>query len=150
MHALYGFTRCTDDIVNAPPPVAGTPGHAARGPGWIPGPGIFTRPFDGTAPAGHPVLVAVQHTIGTFGLDLTDFEAFFASMRMDLRVREYPDYDALLGYMEGSAAVIGTMMLPILLAPERGAGPDPPAGRGRAPGCCPGTRAGVPADQLPP
>jgi len=35
-------------------------------------------------------------------------------MAMDLTVTRYATYDDLLHYMEGSAAVIGTMMLPIL------------------------------------
>jgi phytoene synthase len=35
-------------------------------------------------------------------------------MAMDLTVTGYDTYDDLLGYMEGSAAAIGTMMLPIL------------------------------------
>jgi 15-cis-phytoene synthase len=65
----------------------------------------------------------VRQTIATFGLPQADFDSFFASMRMDLHVRAYADYGALLEYMEGSAAVIGTMMLPILLAPEAGPGP---------------------------
>lgn len=132
VHALYGFTRYTDDIVDAPRAVAGTAGpggERARLDSWA---GQFYAAIDGTAPAGHPVLLAVQHTIGTFGLDRADFDAFFASMRMDLSAGEYPDYDALLGYMEGSAAVIGTMMLPILLAPERGPARIRPADRGPA------------------
>ena len=35
-------------------------------------------------------------------------------MAMDLTVTRYEDYDDLLVYMDGSAAVIGTMLLPIL------------------------------------
>lgn len=54
------------------------------------------------------------HTIATLGLDPADFTTFLSSMAMDLHVCEYADYPALLSYMEGSAAVIGTIMLPIL------------------------------------
>ena len=39
---------------------------------------------------------------------------FLRSMAMDLTVTEYDTWDDLLGYMDGSAAVIGEMMLPIL------------------------------------
>ena len=35
-------------------------------------------------------------------------------MAMDLTVTAYATWDDLLGYMDGSAAVIGEMMLPIL------------------------------------
>jgi phytoene synthase len=127
VHALYGFTRYTDDIVDA--------GGAAQHPGqerdrelrletWA---ARFYAALDGGDDPGDPVLRAVRHTIAVFGIPRADFDAFFASMRMDLHVRAYADYDALLGYMEGSAAVIGTMMLPILLAPDDGRGPVPAA-----------------------
>ena len=39
---------------------------------------------------------------------------FLGSMAMDLDVASYPRWDDLLGYMDGSAAVIGEMMLPVL------------------------------------
>jgi 15-cis-phytoene synthase len=65
-------------------------------------------------PVEDELLPAVLHTIATLGLDPADFTTFLSSMAMDLHVFEYADYPALLSYMEGSAAVIGTMMLPIL------------------------------------
>jgi 15-cis-phytoene synthase len=139
VHALYAFTRYTDDLVDRPgePEAPGQAGAARRLAAWS---ARFYAALDGaegtgTTPAGEPgdpVLLAVRHTIAVFGLDRADFDAFFASMEMDLTTGEYADYDTLLKYMEGSAAVIGTLMLPILLAPERGAPPGPPAGR--APG----------------
>jgi 15-cis-phytoene synthase len=122
VHALYGFTRRTDDIVDAG---SDTPAsERARQLGeWA---GRFYAATTGAGYPADPVLLAVRHTIATFGLPRADFDAFFASMRMDLQVRSYPDYGALLGYMEGSAAVIGTMMAPILLAPDE-PGPVPAA-----------------------
>jgi phytoene synthase len=134
VHALYAFTRYTDDLVDRPgEPQA--PGHttaARRLAAWS---ARFYAALDGaaaTGDCGDPVLLAVQHTIAVFGLNRGDFDAFFASMEMDLTTGDYADYDALLKYMEGSAAVIGTLMLPILLAPEHGGPPGPTAGR--APG----------------
>ncbi|HEX5297434.1 MAG TPA: phytoene/squalene synthase family protein [Streptosporangiaceae bacterium] len=118
VHALYGFTRCTDDIVDAGG--SDEPARAARLGRWA---GQFYAAIEGARAPADPVLRAVRHTIAAFGLSRADFEAFFASMRMDLHVRSYADYAALLEYMEGSAAVIGTMMLPILLAPDAGPGP---------------------------
>ena len=44
---------------------------------------------------------------------------------MDLTVTSYPTYDDLLDYMEGSAAVIGTMMLPILGSSDPAAAREP-------------------------
>jgi len=130
VHALYALTRYTDDIVDAPHAADGErhPDEPARRlEAWA---GRFYATLDEDAPAGHPILLAARHTIAAFGLDRVDFDAFFASMAMDLRVREYADYDALLGYMDGSAAVIGTMTLPVLLAPEHGG--EPPSAGTRA------------------
>jgi 15-cis-phytoene synthase len=125
VHALYGFTRCTDDIVDtdggAGIPAPG-PERARRLGQWE---NQFRAALCGADDPAEPILLAVRHTVAAFGLEVTDFDAFFASMHMDLHVRSYADYGALLEYMEGSAAVIGTMMLPILLAPDHGPAPVP-------------------------
>ncbi len=109
VHALYGFTRYADEIVDR---MDGAPAaeRAARLTAWGDEflAGLHGKPVD------DPLLPAVLHTIRVFDLDLGDFAKFLDSMAMDLTVREYKTYDDLLAYMEGSAAVIGTMMLPIL------------------------------------
>ena len=117
VHALYGFTRYTDDLVDHGPDA----GREQRLAAWS---DRFTAGLRGGPVPDDPILPAVLHTIAEFRLDHTDFAAFLRSMRMDLRITGYADYDRLLEYMEGSAAVIGTMMLPILLAAE-----EPGAGR---------------------
>ncbi|HEY2670867.1 MAG TPA: phytoene/squalene synthase family protein [Rugosimonospora sp.] len=122
VHALYGFTRYADEIVDAFDD--STPARrAARLREW--GGRFFAGDLD------DPLLPAVLHTIEIFGLDRGDFERFLGSMAMDLTVAEYQTYDDLLGYMEGSAAAIGTMMLPILMA-GGGAADGEVAGAGRA------------------
>ena len=109
VHALYGFARYADEIVDR---TDGLPAaeRARRLREWS---GRFLAGLAGAEPA-DPVLPAVLHTIETFDLDPADFACFLRSMAMDLEVTEYADYGALLAYMEGSAAVIGTMMLPLL------------------------------------
>jgi phytoene synthase len=113
VHALYGFTRYTDEIVDAVTG-EGVPQRAARLRDW-------TRKF-AAALAGErvddPVLPALLHTMSVFHLDPADFLAFLRSMEMDLTVTGYDTYDDLLGYMAGSAAAIGSMMLPILGASD--------------------------------
>ena len=115
VHALYGFTRYTDDIVDAE---AGFTARdmevrARRLDAWA---SLFRQALAGGSSHGDAILPALLHTIATFHLDAGDFEAFLRSMRMDLSTTGYATYDELLDYMDGSAAVIGTMMLPILLA----------------------------------
>jgi phytoene synthase len=117
VHALYGFTRYADEIVDRAP----TEGRAARLADWST---RFLAGLDGE-PVDDPLLPAVLHTIRVFDLDPVDFRKFLASMAMDLEVTSYATYDDLLGYMEGSAAVIGTMMLPILESADPVAAREP-------------------------
>jgi len=116
VHALYGFTRYADEIVDqteALPPAE----RAARLHEWS------DRFFAGDTE--DPLLPAVLHTIAVFDLDRDDFTKFLRSMAMDLTVTSYPTYADLLDYMEGSAAVIGTMMLPILGSSDPAAAREP-------------------------
>jgi 15-cis-phytoene synthase len=113
VHALYGFMRCTDDLVDT---VDGT-GADLRGHRLREWSRRFTAALDGAA-ADHPVLPAVLHTTAVFGLDRADFAAFLRSMEMNLTVDAYRTYDDLLDYMAGSAAAIGSLMLPILGADD--------------------------------
>lgn len=120
VHALYGFTRYADEIVDrtadAPPAV-----RAARLRAWS---ARFLAGLRG-APVDDPLLPAVLHTIAVFDLDRDDFATFLRSMAMDLTVTSYATYADLLDYMEGSAAVIGTMMLPILGSSDPAAAREP-------------------------
>jgi phytoene synthase len=116
VHALYGFTRYADEIVDRTeslPPAE----RAALLREWS------ERFFAGDTD--DALLPAVLHTIAVFNLDRTDFTTFLRSMAMDLTVTHYPTYDDLLEYMEGSAAVIGTMMLPILGSQDVAAAREP-------------------------
>jgi 15-cis-phytoene synthase len=111
VHALYGFTRWADEIVDAPTQGGGpTEARQRRLDEWG---SAFLSGFSG-APVIDPLLPAVLHTIRTYNLDLEDFDRFLRSMAMDLKVTAYRTYDDLVGYMNGSAAAIGLMMLPIL------------------------------------
>jgi phytoene synthase len=109
VHALYGFTRYADEIVDR---TDGT-GHGERAERLQEWSRRLDAGLAGTA-VSDPILPAVLHTIRTFDLDRRDFACFLASMAMDLETDRYETYDDLLSYMEGSAAAIGTMMLPIL------------------------------------
>lgn len=120
VHALYGFARHADEIVDRVD--ATSPAQRERAlRDWS------DRFLDGLrgASVDDPLLPAVLHTVAAFDLDPADFAAFLDSMAMDLTVRRYADYPALLGYMEGSAAVIGTMMLPILGPADPAAAREP-------------------------
>lgn len=111
VHALYGFARYADDILDdlsSDAPVAEREARLER---------LAAKFFAGAAAAGdgsEPVLPAVLHTARRYHIPLHLFDEFLASMRMDLTVTDYPDRPALNEYMRGSAEVIGLQMLPIL------------------------------------
>jgi phytoene synthase len=115
VHALYGFCRYADDIVDDLGPVPVPEREKALA--------AFGDRFFAdlaTGSSDDPVLRAVVHTAVAFALDPECFRRFLRSMAMDFTVGSYETFGDLMGYMDGSAAVIGELMLPILepLAPE--------------------------------
>ncbi|HLI01878.1 MAG TPA: phytoene/squalene synthase family protein [Acidimicrobiales bacterium] len=115
VHALYGFCRYADDIVDdlAPAPTEQRAAALAD----------LGRRLQAGLAAGDsddPLLKAVVHSILTLRVDGECFTRFLRSMTMDLTVAGYDTYEDLLVYMDGSAAVIGEMMLPVLqpLSPD--------------------------------
>ncbi|MFG2576946.1 phytoene/squalene synthase family protein [Streptomyces sp. NPDC048481] len=110
VHALYGFARWADDIVDSLD--AGLPAHRraadlAR---------LHERLRQGLrdGESTEPVVLALADTARRYAIDHAHFGDFMASMRSDLEVTDYPTYDDLRAYMHGSAAVIGLQMLPVL------------------------------------
>ncbi|MGQ0625209.1 MAG: phytoene/squalene synthase family protein [Sporichthyaceae bacterium] len=117
--ALYGFARYADDLVDDLSDPATPAQKAERLTAWS-----RARLADLHAGAStDPIGRALVHTTTTWQIPTTHISAFLDSMRTDLTVTDYASFDDLLGYMEGSAAVIGLAMLPIL----RPRDPDDPA-----------------------
>ncbi|MEV5954577.1 phytoene/squalene synthase family protein [Streptomyces sp. NPDC051987] len=109
VHALYGFARWADDIVDSLDPGAG-PELRVR---------ALTRLQEELEQGlrqggGEPVVRALADTARRYAIDHTHFRDFMTAMRSDLVVTAYPTYADLRGYMHGSAAVIGLEMLPVL------------------------------------
>ena len=114
VHALYGFARYADDIVDEIPEGGHDEIPVAERAAALE---AFGDRFFADLERGQsddPVLKAVVHTARAFDLDPNVFRRFLRSMTMDLTIESYPTWEALLDYMDGSAAVIGEMMLPIL------------------------------------
>jgi len=105
VHALYGFARWADEIVDS-----GDPTNPAGDLELL-----EAQLADELAgrPTGHPVLVALVDTVRRHSIDPELLTEFLASMRMDLTVTSYPDFAALERYVHGSAAVIGLQLLPV-------------------------------------
>ncbi len=124
VHALYGFARYADEIVDD---LASTLTDAQKAD-WLIGWGEqFLRDVEAGG-SDHPISRAVVDTVRRWEIPMDYIEAFLASMRMDLTVTGYATYADLMGYVYGSAAVIGLEMVPVLepLVPREVA--DPYAG----------------------
>jgi len=106
VHALYGFARYADDIVDD----LADDDRAARFGRWSAS--VLDSLDQGRST--DPVCRALLHTIETWQLPHSYFADFLHSMQSDLVVSSYPSYAELAVYMWGSAAVIGLQMLPIL------------------------------------
>jgi phytoene synthase len=108
--ALYGFARYADEIVDDLDRFPTVDERTAYFRTWS-----ATRLDELEAGASaDPVGRALIDTLTTWGIDPEHVRAFLASMRADLTVTQYPTLADLMGYMHGSAAVIGLQMLPIL------------------------------------
>ncbi|MGW1738424.1 phytoene/squalene synthase family protein [Nocardia sp. NPDC001965] len=118
IHALYGFARRADDILDTGDSATDVTVRAAHLDTLI-------HRFRHHDTAADPTLAAVAHTADTYRLPPHLFEAFFDSMRMDLSITDYPDRGALDRYVHGSAEVIGLQVLPVLgtVAPHEEAAP---------------------------
>jgi len=129
VHAIYALCRVADDIVDA---AGATTGRVEQTRDEL---HAFRDRFDRAverARSGHveppakggpagpagareaAVLAAAAATTVELGLTTEPFDRFFGAMAMDLDTTHYATWADLCGYMEGSAAVIGELMLPVL------------------------------------
>lgn len=125
VHALYAYCREADEIVDddASPrePAAGV---TARREALARFRERTLAALDGDA-SDDPVLTAFARTVAHLDIGWDAVTRFLDSMAMDLDVSTYATWDDLLGYMDGSAAVIGEMMLPVLEPHDRAAAFQP-------------------------
>lgn len=114
VHALYGFVRGADEIVDGAG--SGLPPHERRAAldEW-------QRELEcgvATGRCDHPVIAALVHAAGAYELPVEELRPYMASMRMDcgrLRIQTREDLER---YMDGSGASVGRIMAVILGAPH--------------------------------
>ena len=117
VHALYGFARYADEIVDDLASTFTVDEKAKVLSMW--GDKILNDLKSGRSD--DAVGRALIDTVNRFSIPHAHFEAFLHSMTMDLTVTEYQTYEDLLEYVYGSAAVIGLEMVPVLGVLEEGA-----------------------------
>jgi phytoene synthase len=116
VHALYGFARYADEIVDDLASTLTEDEKSLALHKW--GQGVLSDIKEGKS---HDHIgAALVDTVNRFAIPINYFEAFLKSMTMDLTVTEYHTYEDLMEYVYGSAAVIGLQMVPILgaLSPD--------------------------------
>jgi len=110
VHALYGFARYADEIVDNFDSNLSNSQRRSELEQWS-----FQMLNDlKTGTSTDHVGRALVDTVNRFDIPIAYFEAFLHSMAMDLDVVEYANFDALSEYVYGSAAVIGLQMVEIL------------------------------------
>lgn len=105
-YVLYAFFRIADEVVD------GTE---------YDDPQAQREAFDrlraaalGERPAEDPVVAAFAELRATHGIDPVEVTAFLDAMEQDVAQERYPTYGDLEGYMRGSAAAVGAMMMSVM------------------------------------
>ena len=110
VHALYGFARYADEIVDDLASTLSPQEKADVLRTWSSG----VLSDLSTGKSNDAVGAALVDTVSRFDIPHQHFVDFLHSMEMDLTVSTYANYEALSEYVYGSAAVIGLEMVPIL------------------------------------
>ncbi len=110
VHALYGFARYADEIVDD---LTSTLTHQEKVDALQRWSEQLLQDISNGQSNDH-VGRALVDTVQRFNIPIAYFEAFLHSMAMDLTVTQYETYDDLLEYVYGSAAVIGLQMVHVL------------------------------------
>ncbi len=110
-HALYGYVRTADEIVDGPRRPATAEARRAALDAWE---HELQR-----GPEAHPIVSALLDAAERHDLPLEELGIYMGSMRVDCdRVRIGSD-EELDVYMDGSAGSVGRIMAPLLGVPER-------------------------------
>ena len=113
VHALYGFVRGADELVDGPRRPNDPAARRAALDRWH---GALE---DGRARGGseHPVIAALVDAGDRHALPLDELRVYMRSMRVDCDRVRIETWDDLRAYMNGSAASVGRIMAPLLGAP---------------------------------
>lgn len=110
VHALYGFARYADEIVDD---LASTLTPAEKSDALRRWSDQLFHDISNGRSHDH-IGRALVDTVQRFKIPISYFEAFLHSMAMDLTVTSYDRYEDLMEYVYGSAAVIGLQMVHVL------------------------------------
>jgi squalene synthase HpnC len=110
--AIYGFARLVDELGDATP---AAPAERLAALDWLSG--ELDRAFDGAA--SHPLLVRLQATIASCGLQRRPFERLIEANRLDQRRERYETWEQLREYCALSADPVGELVLAVFGLADR-------------------------------
>lgn len=110
VHALYGFARYADEIVDD---LSSTLSQQEKSDALRLWSDQLLNDISNGRSHDH-IGRALVDTVQRFNIPIAYFEAFLHSMAMDLTVTSYETYEELMEYVYGSAAVIGLQMVHVL------------------------------------
>ena len=114
-HALYGYVRTADQLVDGPRRPPTPEARRAALDAWE---AELRRGLrEGASP--NPVVGALVDAAGRHALPLGELEPYMGSMRVDCAPVRIGSWDELEHYMEGSAGSVGRIMAPLLGVPRR-------------------------------
>jgi phytoene synthase len=108
-HALYGYVRTADQIVDGPRRPPTPEARRAKLDAW-------ERELHEGGP--NPVVRALVDAAGRHDLPLGELEIYMRSMRIDCGPVRMRNWDELATYMDGSAGSVGRIMAPLLGVPD--------------------------------
>ncbi|HEX2085596.1 MAG TPA: phytoene/squalene synthase family protein [Solirubrobacteraceae bacterium] len=117
VHALYGYVRAADELVDGPGRPDDPAERRARLDAW-------ERALDegrARGGSGDPIVAALVDAAHRHRLPLDELRVYMRSMRVDCGPVRIGTREELDAYMDGSAAAVGRIMAPLLGAPDRGA-----------------------------
>jgi 15-cis-phytoene synthase len=114
-HALYGYVRTADQLVDGPRRAPTPQARRAALDAWE---AELRRGLrDGASP--HPVIGALVHAARRHDLPLGELGPYMRSMRTDCEPVRIASWEELCAYMDGSAGSVGRIMAPLLGVEER-------------------------------
>jgi phytoene synthase len=113
-HALYGYVRTADQLVDGPRRPPTPEGRRAALDEWERE--LDRGLADGASP--NPVVGALVDAASRHELPLQELRTYMGSMRVDCAPVRIASWDELCSYMDGSAGSVGRIMAPLLGVPS--------------------------------
>src|SRR3954447_25733213 len=111
-HALYGYVRTADQIVDGPRRAATPDGRRAALDAW-------EAELEAGARSGQPIVRALIDSAARHRLPLGELRTYMRSMRIDCAPVRISSWEELVAYMDGSAGSVGRIMASLLGVPTR-------------------------------